>query len=81
MVAWRRIDDVPPEPLPWLLVIARNCVRTRRRSDTRQHRLALELATQAVVVTACGADEVAVEGDVMMSALAQFLTWSVSPSS
>jgi RNA polymerase sigma factor (sigma-70 family) len=71
MVAWRRIDDMPPDPLPWLLVIARNCVRSRRRSDTRQHRLALELATQAVIATACGAEDVAVERDVMMSALGQ----------
>jgi RNA polymerase sigma factor (sigma-70 family) len=71
MVAWRRIEDMPPEPLPWLLVIARNCLRSRRRSDTRQHRLAMELATQAVVATARGAEDVAVERNTMMSALGQ----------
>jgi RNA polymerase sigma factor (sigma-70 family) len=69
IVAWRRIEDMPSEPLPWLLVIARNCLRTRRRSDTRQRRLALELVTQAIVASARGAEDVAVERDAMMSAL------------
>ena len=26
LVAWRRFDDVPPEALPWLYGVARNCL-------------------------------------------------------
>ncbi len=39
LVAWRRWSDVPPDPLPWLLVVARNTIANRRRHDARQHRL------------------------------------------
>lgn len=35
-VAWRRMDAVPPEPLPWLLVTAGNLIRNRRRADIRR---------------------------------------------
>ncbi len=30
-IAWRRLDQMPPNALPWLLGIARNLVRTARR--------------------------------------------------
>lgn len=40
LIAWRRFDDLPPEPdtLPWLIVVARNTLANvsrgeRRRSD------------------------------------------------
>lgn len=35
-IAWRRLADVPPDdPLPWILGVARNLVRARRRASTR----------------------------------------------
>lgn len=35
-IAWRRFDSVPAaEPLPWLLVIARNVLANRRRAAQR----------------------------------------------
>jgi|1185.fasta_scaffold464337_2 RNA polymerase sigma factor (sigma-70 family) len=34
-IAWRRIDRVPAEPLPWLYVTARHCLANHRRSDRR----------------------------------------------
>jgi RNA polymerase sigma-70 factor (ECF subfamily) len=44
LVAWRRLDDVPAEPLPWLLGVARNTlandIRSRRRRDALIARLA-----------------------------------------
>lgn len=46
-VAWRRAGDVPEEPLPWLLGVARRVLATQRRADarrTRLHRLLLETA-------------------------------------
>ena len=35
IVAWRRRLTVPPDPLPWLIVVARNVLRGRRRLATR----------------------------------------------
>ncbi|HWJ41887.1 MAG TPA: sigma-70 family RNA polymerase sigma factor [Solirubrobacterales bacterium] len=36
LVAWRRIEVVPEEPLPWLLGTARKVLANRRRSDRRR---------------------------------------------
>ena len=36
LIAWRRIADVPGDPLPWLLVVARNVVRNQRRAARRR---------------------------------------------
>jgi RNA polymerase sigma-70 factor, ECF subfamily len=36
LVAWRRIDDVPEEPLPWLLGTARKVLANQRRSARRR---------------------------------------------
>ena len=48
LVAWRRLDDVPADALPWLLGVARrvlaNLRRGRRRRDGLAERLAAELA-------------------------------------
>ena len=32
-VAWRRLDDVPPEALPWLIGVARKVLHNLRRAD------------------------------------------------
>jgi RNA polymerase sigma factor (sigma-70 family) len=39
LVAWRRLDSVPDEALPWLLGVARNVIATKRRGDARRMRL------------------------------------------
>ncbi len=39
LVAWRRLDRVPEDPLPWLYGVARNAVANRRRATGRQDRL------------------------------------------
>ncbi|WP_320779293.1 sigma-70 family RNA polymerase sigma factor [Streptomyces sp. CRN 30] len=57
-VAWRRLDDVPSPPLPWLLGVARNLVREARRRDALGNVLAAEEA-QRVGVTGPGAGDVA----------------------
>jgi hypothetical protein len=41
LVAWRRLADVPANPLPWLLGVARNVVHERYRDQVRQSALAL----------------------------------------
>jgi RNA polymerase sigma-70 factor (ECF subfamily) len=36
LVAWRRFDAIPDEPLPWLYGVARNVVRRERSAQARQ---------------------------------------------
>jgi RNA polymerase sigma-70 factor (ECF subfamily) len=40
VVCWRRLEDVPDDPLPWLLAVARHVLANRRRRDARQGALA-----------------------------------------
>ncbi len=43
LVAWRRLDDVPSEPRPWLLAVARRLLANRRRADRRVASLSARL--------------------------------------
>jgi RNA polymerase sigma-70 factor, ECF subfamily len=43
VVAWRRLDRLPDEPLPWLLAIARRTLANQRRTERRQKALIGEL--------------------------------------
>lgn len=36
VTAWRRLDDIGPDPLPWLLVTARNILSEGRRGQRRR---------------------------------------------
>jgi RNA polymerase sigma-70 factor (ECF subfamily) len=57
LVAWRRLVDVPGDPLPWLLVVARNTISNRRRSAYRARVMELEMVRIARVARpADGAD-------------------------
>lgn len=38
-IAWRRLDDVPAEALPWLLGVARRVLSEQRRAVARRHAL------------------------------------------
>ncbi len=38
-IAWRKIDQVPAEPLPWLYAVARRVVANHRRGLGRRERL------------------------------------------
>jgi RNA polymerase sigma-70 factor, ECF subfamily len=42
-IAWRRFDDIPEAPLPWLLGVARRVLANSRRSSSRQEALTLRL--------------------------------------
>ncbi len=44
LIAWRRLDDVPEDALPWLLNVAGKVLANRRRSDRRHDALAVRLA-------------------------------------
>src|SRR5262249_29286700 len=40
LVCWRRLDQVPENPLPWVYGVARNCLANIQPGDPRQLRLA-----------------------------------------
>lgn len=46
LTAWRRLDDVPADALPWLLATSRNVIGTLWRGDTRRERLGARLDAQ-----------------------------------
>ena len=47
VVAWRRLDAVPEEPLPWLLGVARNVIATQRRGARRRTALSSRIQDAA----------------------------------
>jgi RNA polymerase sigma-70 factor (ECF subfamily) len=71
LVAWRRLATVPDDPLPWLLVVARNTIANLRRSGHRQARLAAELERlRQVAEPATAADVLATERATVLAGLA-----------
>ena len=50
LVAWRRLDEMPAEPLPWLLGVARNVIATRQRGHRRLTNLFNRLHERAPVL-------------------------------
>lgn len=72
LIAWKRYDDLPAEPLPWLLVVARNILSERRRRVRRQDRLADTVARlESFVGHAGAADDAVIERATLVSALAE----------
>jgi RNA polymerase sigma-70 factor (ECF subfamily) len=47
VVCWRRFEEVPVDPLPWLLGVARRVLSTQRRGERRRGALQERLAGQA----------------------------------
>jgi RNA polymerase sigma-70 factor (ECF subfamily) len=45
LVCWRRLDELPGEPLPWAYGVARNCLANAERGARRQQRVAARIAT------------------------------------
>jgi RNA polymerase sigma-70 factor (ECF subfamily) len=45
LVCWRRVGDLPEEPLPWVYGVARHCLQNADRAARRQQRLAARIAT------------------------------------
>jgi RNA polymerase sigma-70 factor, ECF subfamily len=44
LVAWRRLDELPPDPKPWLLGVARRVLANHRRAAGRRQALAERVA-------------------------------------
>jgi RNA polymerase sigma-70 factor (ECF subfamily) len=47
VVCWRRFEEIPVDPLPWLLGVARRVLSTQRRGERRRGALHERLAEQA----------------------------------
>ncbi len=71
LVAWRRLDDVPANALPWLIAVARNTLLNERRRARRQVAVSDRLAAEPVHVAdpsdASGSDLV----EIALAALAE----------
>ena len=39
LVCWRRLDEVPDDALPWVIVVARQCLSNAQRAERRRTRL------------------------------------------
>ncbi len=61
MVCWRRLDELPAEPLPWLLGVARRVLSTQRRGERRGVALCRRLAEDGAAVGAVGTTSPAVD--------------------
>ena len=46
LVAWRRLDELPADPLPWLIGTTRKTLANQRRSLARQERVTERLARE-----------------------------------
>lgn len=68
LVAVRRIEDVPADELPWLLVVARNVIANQRRSTRRRDNLHAVVLGQPMA-TQSAAEEVAAERLEMLRAM------------
>jgi RNA polymerase sigma-70 factor (ECF subfamily) len=68
LVVWRRLDDVPEAPLPWLLAVARNVLGTEWRRVARRERLWLK--AQSWHVENCDPGEPESEDGRVLAALA-----------
>jgi RNA polymerase sigma-70 factor (ECF subfamily) len=68
-VAWRRIAEVPHEPLPWLLGVARKVLADLRRGQGRQDALVSRIAT-TIVETGPDPSEALAERERTLTALA-----------
>jgi RNA polymerase sigma-70 factor (ECF subfamily) len=44
LVCWRRLEELPDDPLPWSYGVARNCLANAERGVRRQQRLAARIA-------------------------------------
>jgi RNA polymerase sigma-70 factor (ECF subfamily) len=49
VIAWRRLDDLPDEPLPWLFGVARRVLANHRRGAARRSALHVRLEEQAAI--------------------------------
>ncbi len=57
IVAWRKIDSVPADPVPWLYAVARRVLANQRRGNGRRERLAALLRVPDVATPMRAGDD------------------------
>lgn len=71
LTAWRLREDIPDDPLPWLLVLARNALANRQRSLRRTERLRAALAgMERLAADHPAAEDVAMDRATVLRAMA-----------
>jgi RNA polymerase sigma factor (sigma-70 family) len=70
LVAWRRLDDVPADALPWLYAVARRVLANERRSADRRAKLERRVAAAATAVRPGEAGESVGDAQLLRAALA-----------
>jgi RNA polymerase sigma-70 factor (ECF subfamily) len=71
LVAWRRLDDVPSDALPWLIAVARRVLANQRRSAVRGAALEQRVATAEGHERASDPAESVAEAELLRLALAR----------
>ena len=56
LIAWRRFESLPAEPLPWLYGVARNVVMRHLASGARESRTLAAVANELVVSARAGCE-------------------------
>jgi RNA polymerase sigma factor (sigma-70 family) len=69
LVAWRRIDDVPGDALPWLYGVVRRVLANERRSAGRRAALEQRLATDRASADPADAGERVGDAELVRAAL------------
>ena len=70
LVAWRRLEDVPDDALPWLFAVARRVLANERRSADRRAALDRRVATAAITVAAGDSSDSVGDAELLRAALA-----------
>ena len=71
LVAWRRLDEVPADPLPWLLVVARNIMANHRRRLAREDQVQAGMAAlERILLSTPVVEDVVVTRAELLAALA-----------
>jgi RNA polymerase sigma factor (sigma-70 family) len=69
LVAWRRLEDVPDDALPWLYGVARRVLANERRSADRRTALEQRVASSTLTGASDAADRLG-DAELMRAALA-----------
>ncbi|HEV2376023.1 MAG TPA: sigma factor-like helix-turn-helix DNA-binding protein, partial [Streptosporangiaceae bacterium] len=71
LIAWRRLSDVPDEPVPWLFAVARKVIAGQLRSHSRREALRARLEVTTVEGAVAGeVGEDVVERTLVLTAFA-----------
>jgi RNA polymerase sigma-70 factor (ECF subfamily) len=69
VVAWRRLADVPDDPLPWLLGVARRILANRRRGEAREHALRDRIGSEQFTAAVTPGTDARLAGEAVWIAL------------